>query len=201
MDEKRVGQWAEQWIGRNLDARRWCYYHLCHVRHVVEDVTEFGREAGVSAPELSTLIAAAWLHDTGYATDPDRHEEVSALIAREILPGLGASSEEMALIASLILATDPARPPQTPLEELIRDADVGQLATPNFPHSARLFRRELEQGGTIFSDAAFWRFERDFLARLHFFTAAARKLRNAGLERSRAFVAGELARREKEAEA
>lgn len=198
MDERRAKEWALEWIGKHLDPQRWCYHHLWHVRHVVEDVTGFGREAGVSAHELSCLISAAWLHDTGYATDPHRHEEASAKIAREVLPGLGASADETEQIASLIMATRPVRTPETLPEKLMRDADVGQLGTPNFLDAALLLRRELEQGGQIFSEREFWRFERNFLARTCFFSDVAQTLRGPGLERSRALVAEKLAALEAE---
>jgi predicted metal-dependent HD superfamily phosphohydrolase len=196
MDDKRARDWALEWIGRNLDPQRWCYHHLWHIRHVAEDVAEFGCAAGVSAGELSCLVSAAWLHDTGYATDPRRHEEASAKIAREVLPGLGATAAETELVASLILATWPVLTPHTPLEKLMRDADVGQLGTPNFLEAALLLRRELERGGKVFTEHEFWSFERNFLARIDFFTDIAKKLRGPGLERSRALVVEKLARLE-----
>ena len=194
MDDKRAKEWALAWIGKHLDPRRWCYHHLWHVRHVVEDVTEFGREAGVSAHELSCLVTAAWLHDTGYAVNPHRHEEASAKIAHEVLPGLGATAEETGLVASLIMATWPVLAPRTFLEKLMRDADIGQLGTPNFLEAALLLRRELELGGQVFTDHEFWCFERNFLGRICFFSEAAQKLRGSGLELSRALVAEKLAR-------
>ncbi len=201
MDERRAKEWALEWIGKNLDPQRWCYHHLWHVRHVVEDVTEFGREAGVCAHELSCLVTAAWLHDTGYATNPHRHEEASAKIAREVLPGFGATAEETELVASLIMATWPVLTPRTPLEKLMRDADVGQLGTPNFLEAALLLRRELELGGQVFTDHEFWCFERNFLGRICFFSEVAQTLRGPGLELSRALVAGKLACLEEESRA
>jgi len=193
MDERRAKEWALEWIGKNLDPQRWCYHHLWHVRHVVEDVAEFGREAGVSAHELSCLVTAAWLHDAGYATNPHRHEEASAKIAREVLPELGATAGETELVASLIMATWPVHTPQTLLEKLMRDADVGQLGTPNFLEAALLLRRELELGGQIFTDHEFWCFERNFLARTAFFTEVGQTLRGPGLELSRVLVSEKLA--------
>lgn len=194
MDDKRAKEWALEWIGKHLDPRRWCYHHLWHVRHVVEDVTGFGREAGVSAHELSCLVTAAWLHDTGYAVNPHRHEEASAKIVREILPGLGATAEETELVASLVMATWPVLAPRTTLEKLMRDADIGQLGTPNFLEAALLLRRELELGGQVFTDREFWCFERNFLGRISFFSEVAQKQRGSGLELSRALVAEKLAR-------
>lgn len=193
MDEKRVKEWALEWIGRNLDPDRWCYHQLWHVRRVVEDVTEFGCAAGVSAEELSLLRSAAWLHDAGYATDPKHHEEASARIALEILPGLGVSAGDADTIAALILATDPSRNLESPLEKLIRDADIGQVGSSRFFEAVELLRRELAQNGKHFTDLEFWRFERDFLCNINFRTEAARKLRGPGLERNRSLVAARLA--------
>ena len=99
------------------------------------------------------------------------------------------------------MATWPVLTPRTPLEKLMRDADVGQLGTPNFLEAALLLRRELELGGQVFTDHEFWCFERNFLGRICFFSEAAQTLRGPGLELSRALVAGKLACLEEESRA
>lgn len=194
MDEKRVEDWAVEWIGGNVDPYRWCYHNLGHARSFVEDVTEFGRASGISGDGLVLLRTAGWLHDIGYAIDPAAHEEASAWEALKLLPRFGYTPEQSRRVAGLIRATMFTYCPGSLMEELMHDADVGRLGSGDFVAQALLFRLELERGGSSFSDAAFWRFEADFLDRMTYCSAAARKLRGPGLEHNRAWVAGELRR-------
>ena len=201
MDEKRVEEWAVKWIGENLDPRRWCYHHLGHVRDVVADAAEFGRLSGLPEPELSLLRAAGWLHDTGYAIDPANHEEASARKAQEVLPQLGCTPEETLRVTGLIRATSLEREPAELAERIMRDADIGRLGTADFVGAALLLRRELAHCGRQFTDLECWQFESGFLGKTEFYTAAARRLRGAGLERNRAWVLNEVARLEREEKA
>lgn len=83
----------------------------------------------------------------------------------------------------------------------MRDADIGRLGTADFVGAALLLRRELAHCGRQFTDLEFWQFESGFLGKTEFYTAAARRLRGAGLERNRAWVLNEVARLEREEKA
>ena len=71
----------------------------------------------------------------------------------------------------------------------------------DFVGAALLLRRELAHCGRQFTDLEFWQFESGFLGKTEFYTAAARRLRGAGLERNRAWVLNEVARLEREEKA
>lgn len=159
------------------------------------------RLSGLPESELSLLRAAGWLHDTGYAIDPANHEEASARKAQEVLPQLGCTPEETLRITGLIRATSLEREPAELAERIMRDADIGRLGTADFVGAALLLRRELAHCGRQFTDLEFWQFESGFLGKTEFYTAAARRLRGAGLERNRAWVLNEVARLEREEKA
>ncbi len=182
-------------FAERLDRKRWCYHSLEHTAFVLEDILTFGRASKVTPAELELLRIAALFHDTGYIFDPGDHERASAVFARERLSASGMPDEDIASVERLILATRLPTAPAGLLEELICDADIGQMATGRFLYLGAKLRREMEQGGRVFDDAGWCLVEWDFYRRCRLCSPAARLLRQEGWERNREFFRLETERR------
>ncbi|MEF2279340.1 phosphohydrolase [Deinococcus sp. YIM 134068] len=96
------------------------YHSAEHVRAVLEALDS----RGLLTP---TLALAVWGHDFIYNPRASDNEERSAEVFGKWLREQGASSELMAEVRPLILATKHAAPPTTRAEALLVDADLSIL--------------------------------------------------------------------------
>ncbi len=66
------------------------YHNLSHTRDdVAPAVRELAEMHGLPAEDTLLLLTAAWYHDLGYIERRMDHEQTSAQIAGEALPGFG----------------------------------------------------------------------------------------------------------------
>ncbi len=138
-----VKNWVFDFIGRNVDPSRWCYHSRIHTRWVLEDVTLFATRSKVGEAELLRLQVAALFHDTGYSRGGRNHEAASAAIAVTVLPRFGFPKEELNRIAALILATEFPPRPRNFSEELLCDADMGEITWAQAEKTPAAIRRRL----------------------------------------------------------
>jgi HD superfamily phosphodiesterase len=105
------------------------------------------------------------------------HEEISAQIAREILPKYQYTPEQIETICSIIKATKLPPNPKTLLEKIICDADLDYLGRKDFiPVSNNLYRELREQN--LVGDINEWnRMQIKFLTNHQYFTQTANNLR------------------------
>jgi uncharacterized protein len=134
----------------------------------------------VQQDSLYLLYTAAWFHDLGFIEGPQNHELASARIARQELPGFGYNDEQVEIIQQAILATTLPQSPQTLLEQILADADLDVLGRQDFMLLNGDLRRELSLYGTEFSDREWYASQIEFMESHTYFTASARKLREAG---------------------
>lgn len=100
-----------------------------HTLQVVDAVSELCRELGVPENSMNEIIIAAWFHDLGYTKKYIGHEEESKRMAEEFLRGRGADGDLIDRILDLIDATRLDVEPQNLHQEIIKDADLYNLAT------------------------------------------------------------------------
>jgi predicted metal-dependent HD superfamily phosphohydrolase len=141
---------------------------------------QLARRLRVTGRERMLLGVAAAFHDLGFIDVVEGHEAVSVAMARRALPGFGFGAADLDLIAGLIMATKLPQAPQTPLEEIMSDADLDVLGRPDFPQSSEALRQETDNLGTRFSNAAWAQRQLSFMRDHHYFTTAARALREEG---------------------
>ena len=157
-------------------------YH--DVWHTFEDVVpsseRLAKAERLGSEQRDRVVAAALLHDTGFVRSGADHERHSAAIGREVLPRFGFSSDAVACIERLILATRLGHAAQSLAEGVIMDADLDVLGRPDFWARNLRLRRELEALGSPYDDATWWRGQRQFLRRHVYRTESARRLRDAG---------------------
>lgn len=120
------------------------YFHTEYVLKVMEDIA---RDENISEHEHLLLKTAIWLHDSGFLTTYQNHEEQGCVNAKEWLPKYGYNDKEIERICGMIMATKIPQTPHNLLEEIIADADLEYLGTDQYDDvSERLFKELLSKG-------------------------------------------------------
>jgi uncharacterized protein len=153
--------------------------------HTAEDVLPAARRLaalmGVSAEDARLVEVGAAFHDVGYLRGPDEHERAGAEIAAEALPGFGFGPDLVAVVQGMIMATRLPQTPRTLLEEILVDADLDALGREDAQARGDALRRERSRLRPIEDEE--WRLlQVRFYSEHHYFTPAARALRDAGKE-------------------
>ena len=120
------------------------YHSLRHTEAVVKECRILAAAAALSADDTEALLLAAWFHDTGYLDVYDGHEFRSMERAAAWLTERGAAADRVEFVKSLIESTHRDVACQSPLQELLVDADMSNLARDDFRSSAELLRTEWE---------------------------------------------------------
>ncbi len=118
------------------------YHTIDHTRQVVYACREIGINCNLSAAEIDVLVLAAWFHDLGYIQKYDGHEEESINMAKEFFSDKDLPSDIKDQILSLIEATKMDHIPRDLMEEVIKDADLYNLATPEALDNSDAIRSE-----------------------------------------------------------
>jgi len=125
------------------------YHSLYHSISVSEDAKRIGEFEGLKESELEMLQIAGLFHDTGYANNPAIHETISADIAQSFLTKQNYSDQYIQTVRDLILSTSMLASPKTPLQCIIKDADLAHLGKKSFTENSELLRKErVSQNGT-----------------------------------------------------
>jgi len=154
------------------------FYH--NVKHTVDVVTEvelIGWAEGCSDEDILLLKTAALFHDAGHTVAYDNHEYHGTLIAREMLPAYGYTTEQIEKICSIIISTKLPPKPNNLLEEIICDSDLDYLGRSDFiPVSNTLFE-ELKAQDKMKSLNDWNKIQVKFISGHQYFTRTARSLR------------------------
>jgi len=157
------------------------YYHgLHHTLDVTQAASALAEEEGISKHEdLILLKTASLYHDCGFLYVYQGHEAESCRIAAEVLPDFGYNSEQIAEIVGMIMATKLPQSPQTHLEQIICDADLDYLGREDYWPVAETLFQELKKRELIRDPAAWIETQIRFLEAHQYWTASARKKREA----------------------
>lgn len=124
--------------------RLYAFHNLKHTKEVVENVKEISKWQKVSDSLIETIQIAAWFHDTGFSVTYKGHEDASKKIATDFLEKHYFDHEKIEIICNLIEATKMPQNPMNKYEQIICDADLLHISTPNFFYKKLLLRREWE---------------------------------------------------------
>lgn len=166
-------------LGNNLKTDL-TYHCLAHTMDVVEACSRLAQAEKVSGDDLTLLLTAALLHDTGFLRTYQDHETASTEIASELLPEFGYTEDEIATINDLIRAT---RIPQTPtsrLGELLCDADLDYLGRYDYEQIAHNLYLEFRQYGIITTEEQWLDLQIRFLSGHRYFTGTSQQSRESG---------------------
>ncbi len=105
------------------------FHTIIHTEQVVKAVKEIALASGISPEQTEIIILAAWFHDLGYTKVYIGHEEESQKMAKAFFTDAGLAQEKIDKILSLIEATRLDVEPRNLDEQVIKDADLYNLAT------------------------------------------------------------------------
>lgn len=121
------------------------YHNLVHTESVVASAVKIANHYRLEDRETFIVVTAAWFHDTGYSTgEAVGHERRGAEMAAEFLRAEGVDEDVIAEIAGCILATVWPQNPTNFLQQVVCDADLFHLGTPEFSDWNKLVRKEAE---------------------------------------------------------
>lgn len=147
------------------------YYHNPeHTLSVFEVTEEIARRHGLPEDEIRLLRVAALYHDAGFLFGPQEHEARSCQMVRDELPNDGFSSEEIEKICGMIMATKIPQSPKNLVEQVICDADLFYLGTPNYDEIAGQLYREFQAYNVVKEEAAWINLQVKFLESHKYFS-------------------------------
>ncbi len=152
------------------------FHNLEHTRQVVNSSILLAQKAGLSESDQLKLEIASWLHDTGYNSGPDGHEERSVTLAKTLLASLQLNEQDITEISNIILATKMPQMPKNQLEMIICDADLSHLGNEHFWVRNELVRKEMANLGNKMKDEPWILFELAFIKAHNFHTPEAKSL-------------------------
>jgi uncharacterized protein len=159
-------------------------YH--NYAHTAEDVLPAAERlaslSGVDGEELQVLRVAAAFHDLGYVYAYWQHELTSLRITAQTLPGFGFEPAQIDTILGIIVSTRLPQSPRTLLEQILADADLDSLGRDDYFALSERLREELELQGQGRPIPQWREAQIAFLGQHHYFTDAARQLRDATLQ-------------------
>lgn len=175
----RAKDYALQRLERELPAHL-VYHNLWHTcDDVAPAAVRLARIIGANEEDTRLLLTAVYFHDIGFIIQAENHEMTSAQTAMLVLPEIGYTKKQVKAVADMILAT---RLPQHPLNwmaEIVADADLDVLGREDYLIRNRALRAELAALGRVFIDEGWYGAQLKFIQVHHYFTAAARNLRDS----------------------
>ncbi len=157
------------------------YYHGMH--HTLDVLKEAMRIASAekinNEEDLFNLKVSCLYHDSGYLQTYKNHEELGCNLAKEELPLLGVSEEQVAIICRLIMATRIPQAPGNLLEQVICDADLDYLGRTDFFSISNSLFLELKQLGLVQNENDWNVIQVNFMKQHNYFTETNKKLRGA----------------------
>ncbi len=153
----------------------WLTYHNAeHTSMVIQYAIELGKSEGLNNEELSLLQTAAIMHDTGFLSAYNDHEEISCTLSREFLPQFGYSEAQIEEVCKIIMATKLPQTPPNKLAEILCDADLYYIGTDDYSLYANRLFRELKYKDEKISNEKWLKKQLTFLQTHTYFTASAK---------------------------
>jgi HD superfamily phosphodiesterase len=147
------------------------YYHSYkHTLYVVEKAIEIATRENCTEKEIELVSTAALWHDTGFINTYNDHEEEGCRLARKYLPGYGFTNEDIGKICGMIMATSIPQSPKTRLEEIVADADLEYLGTPDAASKAERLFMEWKHLDDSWTRQKWNQTQINFLKNHHYFT-------------------------------
>ena len=120
------------------------FHNLDHTQGVVLACEEMADYYHLQPEDRTTLLLAAWFHDTGFSSgDSHGHEDVSIQLVTEFLKEHKADEQLIQKVVGCIEATKMPQSPVTLLEQILCDADLFHLGTEEFFIKNKQLREEL----------------------------------------------------------
>jgi len=129
---------------RNSLSPNFLYHNFSHTQRVVKASKEICKGENISEKETYIVTIASWLHDIGFVSSLDNHEEESVSLANAFLSKKDIEEIDKNSILQLIRATKMDYEPSNLLEYVIRDADSSHFGSKDYSDICQLLRSEWE---------------------------------------------------------
>jgi len=143
MITKRVLQYCSD-ILQNSKCRELPFHNLTHTQEVVDNVLNIANKMERETNEIEILVISSSFHDIGYSETYNNHEEFSKKIAFKYLTEAHYPKEKIEIVLSCIDATKTPQKPSNILGEILCDADLFHIGSPNFLFRNLLLKEEWE---------------------------------------------------------
>ena len=169
--EKVVSDFQELWTS-NLS-----YHDLQHTLSVAKFAQNLGKEEGLDEKDLEILEIATLFHDIGYLTSYFNHEDRSQKIAEDFLKEHNYPEKDIERVKNLINITKADQEPKSVLEEIMKDADLYNLASPEYEKYANKLRDEWQfYLNSDKTDKVWFKENQKFLKKHDYYTESAKGL-------------------------
>jgi uncharacterized protein len=108
------------------------YHGTNHTLIVLQACNAYIKRMKIDKKNAHLLRIAALMHDVGILWDYYHHEDKGIEFIKELLPDWGYSKNDILVICNMIKATKIPQNPKNLLEQIICDADLDYLGTPQF---------------------------------------------------------------------
>lgn len=163
---------------RNGLSKELTYHTVNHTRDVLEQAERIAKSENITNEEDLFLLKVACLyHDSGFLYIYAGHEEESCNILKKDAPKFHISKEQVETMCGLIMATKIPQTPHNKMEEIICDADLDYLGTPNFFAISDTLFLELKTRGMVNTKKDWDVIQVNFLKQHHYFTNTSQELR------------------------
>ena len=155
------------------------YHSIDHTLDVLARAQQIAAMEGITnEKDLLLLKIAALYHDTGFLFTYAGHEEKGCELAKEELPRLGLTNDEVDTVCGMIMATKIPQSPSNILEEIICDADLDYLGRGDFETISNNLYKEFLAVGIVKDHAGWMQKQINFFESHHYFTKSVQELRN-----------------------
>lgn len=144
----------------------------------MRDAQFLAHKLNITEHDLELMRVAISFHDYGFIWSPENHEERGCLEARNTLPRVGFTENEITIICGMIMATKIPQSPKTLLEQIVCDADLFYLGTSYYFQIAKLFEEELTNLGILKNYEQWLQIQTRFLENHNYHTTLAKDLLN-----------------------
>jgi HD superfamily phosphodiesterase len=160
---------ALEWLEKELPVLP--YHGLHHTIDVWRVARRLAKEEGLSEEEVFLVELAALFHDSGFIIHPDGHEARGCEVARQILPGLGVSDDQISIICTLIMGTVIPQKPEGKMGAVLCDADLDYLGRDDFYEIGNTLFQEMQASGKVSDIQSFNHIQVRFLENHKYHTA------------------------------
>ncbi|MEJ1241839.1 HD domain-containing protein [Chryseolinea sp. T2] len=167
---------SKQLIASRIGQNRY-FHNIEHTQLVVKSCRILVEHETYAPVDYAALIVAAWFHDTGYTVVGPGHEFESVKIVSGFLESFNCEKQFIALVVDLILSTRVNFTPAHYLAEILCDADLSHLGSPEYKRWEFRLRHELEYSDGISKTDKEWLEQNISFFKSHdYYTPQARKL-------------------------
>lgn len=152
------------------------YHNVEHTQYVIAKARVLAEKENLNEAQIWLIETAALYHDIGYIHGAKGHEKRSCERAKIDLPDYGFTDTQIEKICGMIMATMIPQSPKNIYEEVLADADLFYLASPQFKHFGEKLFLEFKEADPGLTEARWHEIQVQFITKHHYFTDYGKKM-------------------------